>query len=106
MLRVVGDSGSMCHPGTGGAGVSAGELSGAVSGRRADPMAYRRQFRDRWGAFLRAHFQNSLHVAVFFSVDEKTARQWWNDVNQPSGWAVAFARAAVPGADECLKVAA
>lgn len=94
---------ALCAPAPRG---SSGELSGVLSGRRADPMAYRRAFRDRWGAFLRGHFQNPLHVAVFFGVDEKTARQWWNDVNQPSGWAVAYAREAVPGAAEFLKVAA
>ena len=87
-------------------GDGVGVVSGVLSGRRADPMAYRRLFRDRWGAFLRGNFHNHLHVAVFFNVDEKTARQWWNDVNQPSGWAVAFAREMVPGAADFLKVAA
>jgi hypothetical protein len=66
-------------------------------------MAYRRMFRDRWGAFLRAHFHNALHVAVFFDVDEATARKWWNYVNEPSGWVVSYARAMIPGAAEFLK---
>jgi hypothetical protein len=79
-------------------GASAGNLAGLLAGRRADPLAYRRVFRDRWGAFLRANFHNPLHVAVFFSVDESTARKWWNDVNEPQGWVVAVAVATHPKA--------
>jgi hypothetical protein len=90
--------------------VSAGngtpDLAGLLSGRRADPMAYRRVFRDRWAGFLRANFHNPLHVAVFFSVDEATARKWWWHVNEPSGWAVAYARQTIPGADAALRMAA
>jgi len=82
--------------------MSAGNLAGLLSGRKADPMAYRRCFRDRWGAFLRAHFQSPLHVAVFFDVDESTARKWWSDINEPSGWVVAFAVKTVPGAQAAL----
>lgn len=78
------------------------DLAGLLSGRRADPMAYRRLFRDRWGQFLRSQFHNPLHVAVFFNVDEATARKWWNHINEPSGWVVAFARETIPGAAEAL----
>ncbi len=92
--------------GAGSSGKGPGDLAGLLSGRRADPMAYRRVFRDKWGDFLRANFHSPVHVAVFFDTDEKTARQWWNDVNQPSGWAVAFARECIPGAAAALKVAA
>jgi len=92
--------------GTDGAGVSSGFQGGVSSGVRADPMAYRRLFRDRWTDFLRANFHNHLHVAVFFSVDEKTARQWWNYVTEPKGWAVSYARDHIPGAREALQVAA
>jgi hypothetical protein len=87
-------------------GIGAVDRSGAVAGRSADPLAYRRLFRDRWGTFLRAHFHNHLHVAVFFGVDEKTARMWWHDVNEPRGWAVAYARDTIPGAAQALAVAA
>jgi hypothetical protein len=91
--------------------VSSGELSGALSGvpsaaMPADPLAYRRVFRDRWTDFLRGHFHSHLHVAVFFNVDEKTARQWWNHVNQPQGWAVSYARDTIPGAADALRMAA
>lgn len=88
------------------AGKSSGDLAGLLSGRRADPMAYRRVFRDRWGGFLRANFRSPLHVAVFFDVDEATARKWWNHINEPSGWAVAYARQTIPGAEVALRVAA
>lgn len=91
---------------TGAGGVSSGNASGALSGVAADPLAYRRIFRDRWTNFLRAHFQSHLHVAVFFSVDEKTARMWWNYVTEPKGWAVSYARDTIPGARAALQVAA
>ena len=94
------------NAGTGGGGVSSGLQGGALSGVRADPMAYRRLFRDRWTDFLRANFHNHLHVAVFFNVDEKTARQWWNYITEPKGWAVSYARDQIPGAREALRVAA
>lgn len=87
-------------------GNSVPELAELLAGRRADPMAYRRVFRDRWGAFLRAYFHNPLHVAVFFNVDEATARKWWNYINEPSGWVVAYARATIPGADAYMLEAA
>jgi hypothetical protein len=82
------------------------DLAGLLSGRRADPMAFRRLFRDRWGAFLRANFHSPLHVAVFFDVDEGTARKWWHQVNEPSGWVVAHAVQSIPGAREALAEAA
>ncbi|EDM70810.1 hypothetical protein RAZWK3B_15473 [Roseobacter sp. AzwK-3b] len=69
-------------------------------------MAYRRAFRDRWTDFLRAHFQSHMHVAVFFSVDEKTARLWWNYANEPRGWAVSYAMATIPSAPAFLSAAA
>lgn len=69
-------------------------------------MAFRRVFRDQWAGFLRAHFHNPLHVAVFFDVNEATARKWWEHVNEPSGWVVAHAVATIPGAAAALRMAA
>lgn len=89
-----------------GAAVSSGIDVGTIAGKPADPQAQRRLFPDRWGAFLRVNFHNHLHVAVFFSVDEKTARLWWNHVNQPQGWAVAYAVASIPNAAQQLLEAA
>ena len=80
------------------AGNGAGPLSGLLSGRPCDPLAFRRLYPDRWSAFLRAQFRSPLEVAVFFDVNEKTARQWWEGVTGPQGWASAYAVAAIPGA--------
>jgi len=48
-------------------------------------------------------------VPVFDGIDwddEATARKWWNFLNEPSGWVVAYARQFVPGAAQWLGVAA
>lgn len=94
------------HAATAVTGVSSGIGVGVRAGKPADPMAYRRKFRDQWGEFLRANFHNHLHVAVFFSIDEKTARMWWNFATEPKGWAVSYARDQIPGARAALAVAA
>lgn len=86
------------QPGRVSSGFTTGGNTGVLSGRPVDPMAYRRVFRDRWATFLRSHFQSTAHVAVFFDIDEKTARQWWNYVTEPKGWAVSYARDNIPGA--------
>lgn len=36
----------------------------------------RRRLPHQWAGFLRAHFQGETHVAAFFDVDRKTARNW------------------------------
>jgi len=87
-------------------GNSVGGLSGLLSGRPCDPQAFRRVYPDRWAGFLATHFRNSTEVAVFFDVDEKTARQWLNGVNAPQGWAASFVMASIPGAAEYLLEAA
>lgn len=61
-------------------------------------MAFRRLYPDRWAAFLRGHFRNATEVAVFFDVNEKTARQWLEGVTGPQGWAAAYAVASIPAA--------
>ena len=63
-------------------------------GRFPDPRktrAYRRHFIDLWTRFLRENFTSTSHVAVVVSVDESTARSWWNGITAPSGFAVAIA---------------
>jgi hypothetical protein len=96
--------------GTGAACASSGEcrggLAGLLSGRPCDPRAFRRVYPDRWAKFLRSHFRNSLEIAVFFDVDEKTARQWLNGVNAPQAWVVSFAVVSIPGAVAALMEAA
>lgn len=87
-------------------GVVPGDLAGLLSGRPCDPRAFQRVYPDRWAAFLRANFRNALEVAVFFSVDEKTARQWIEGVTAPRGWAASFAVLAIPSAQAFLLRAA
>lgn len=78
--------------------VSAGIGHGGFPGRPFDMDGLRRVFRDRWAAFLKAHFRNSVEVAFFFGTDERTARQWLEGVNAPSGPFVARAVDTFPDA--------
>lgn len=87
------------------AAVSPGNLSDRLVGRPCDPRQFRAQFPQRWMRFLRAHFQSHLHAAVFFDVEEKTARLWWEGCNAPQGWAVDFAIMSIPTALEWLEAA-
>lgn len=63
--------------------MSSGDLAGVLSGRPINLRHYRAVLPDRWAAFLRAHFRNSVTVAFFFDVDEKTARNWLDGVTAP-----------------------
>ncbi|WP_147127796.1 hypothetical protein [Shimia ponticola] len=45
---------------------------------------FRAQTPARWQAFLHAHFSSAAEVAVFFDVDDKTGRNWWNGNRRPS----------------------
>jgi hypothetical protein len=74
--------------------------------RPFDPRRFRALYPGRWREFLRAHFRDPVHVAYFFSVDPKTARDWWDGLSGAQGWAVAYAVQAVPGAAGFLRVAA
>ncbi len=80
-------------------GVSFGELSGGLP---FDMMRFRAVFPDRWRGFLRAHFQNPVHVAYFYSIDEKTARNWWEGLSGPSGAFVVATFKAFPAAAALL----
>ena len=84
--------------------VSSGTKS-VADGRAVDLHRYRALFPQRWSAFLRAHFRDPVHAAYFFNVDEKTARNWFEGVTGPQGWAVARAIAAVPTARAWLEAA-
>lgn len=90
-----------------GAGAaSRAEFPALLMGRPFDPLAYRRCFPDRWPAFLRAHFRSHVEVAVFFSVGDRTARDWWEGVSTGQAWAVGYAVATIPGAAGQLAEAA
>jgi hypothetical protein len=69
---------------------------GVFPGRRADPFAFYRLFRDQWPAFLKANFRNSADVASFFDVDDRTARGWLEGHTGPRGQVVAYAVATMP----------
>lgn len=62
---------------------SSGTFAGLSSGRPVDLHRYRTVFPDRWAAFLKAHFRDSVTVAYFFGVNEKTARLWMEGVTAP-----------------------
>lgn len=83
-----------------------GNLADLLAGRPCDPRAFRRAYPDRWHDFLHRNFRSPLHVAVFFEVDERTARHWWEGYTGPQAWAMAFAISAVPGAEAFLTEAA
>lgn len=72
-----------------------GDVPGA---RRADPYAYRRVFPDRWAAFLRSNFRNSVEVAAFFDVTHRTAENWMNGTGRATGDKVALAALSFPQA--------
>jgi len=97
---------SSSHAACGG---SSGKLGGALGGEGAgrfsrpfDMHRYRTVFPGRWAGFLKAHFPDVITVAWAFSVDEKTARHWWNGTNAPSGAIAVAACAEIPGAIEYL----
>jgi hypothetical protein len=81
---------------------AADKSSGIYSGRPCDPRAFQRVYPDRWHSFLKAHFRNSVEVAAFFDVNEKTARLWLEGCNAPRGWAVAYAVTRLPSAAKYL----
>ena len=85
--------------------VSSGDLAGLLSGRPCDPLRFRALYPDRWSAFLRAHFQSATHVSVFFEVDNRCARNWWEGTSGPQGWAVEFAIRSLPAAAQYLRAA-
>lgn len=86
--------------------VSPGTFSEMFSGRPCDPRAFQRVFPHRWQTFLKTHFRNSVEVAAFFDVDERTARLWLEGVSAPRGWAVSYACTSIPSAAGYLLAAA
>ena len=43
-----------------------------------DPFRIRRDYPERWSAYIRAHYRNLNHVCQTFDVSERTARKWWD----------------------------
>lgn len=73
-------------------GDTGGKVVGRISRRVFDPYKARREFPDRWAAWCRAHFRDSVMLAHAFGVSEKTARLWMEGVTAPQGWAVDAAK--------------
>lgn len=90
------------HTGTQPASVSSGDRAGYSAGSAFDMHRFRVVLRDRWADLLKRHFRDSVHIAFFFDVDEKTARNWLGGVTGPSGPALARAITAMPGAAAVL----
>lgn len=79
--------------------------AGKSSGSNPDPRRYRALYPSKWCMFLHAHFRDALHVAFFFSVSERTGRDWWEGVTTSQGWAVAYAIETIPTAAAYLRAA-
>lgn len=72
------------------------------SGFLSDPRSFDQHLRDAWVELTNKHFQSAEHVAVFFGVTEKAARNWREGTTGPKGGAVAYAIKNVPGAADKL----
>lgn len=75
------------HDNTGTPANPVGPLSGrfpqaahdAILQRGAvDPHRIRRDYPERWSAYIRDNFRNLNHVCQTFDVSERTARKWWD----------------------------
>lgn len=69
---------------------------------KSDPRSFDQHLRNAWVELTNKHFQSAEHVAVFFGVTEKAARNWREGVTGPKGGAVAYAIKNVPGAADKL----
>lgn len=65
--------------------MSVGTSSEIYSGRPFDMHRFRIVFPEIWAEFLRRHFRDKEHVAFFFDVDERCARNWLAGLNAPTG---------------------
>lgn len=70
--------------------VSVGKSGDVIPVQFPDARAARAAFQHRWQVFLHSNWHDHVQVAAVFSVSEKTARQWWEGVTAPQGWAVDF----------------
>ena len=73
-------------------GTAPAKVAGRISTRVFDPYQARREFPDRWAAWCRDHFRDSVMLAYAFGVSEKTARLWMEGVTSPQGWVVDAAK--------------
>lgn len=85
-------------------GKVAPRLPEKFSGQPFDVWTLKRVVPDRWSAFLHKAFTSHVHVAYIFSVDEKTARNWWEGIGAPRAEYVLAAINGIEGAAEALGV--
>ncbi len=60
-------------------------------------MSFEKFFKMRFAEFLQENFDNPTQAAVAFHVRERTAENWWDGINAPSGPKVARAFRDYPG---------
>lgn len=78
------------------------DKSSGTFSSKSEAISYRQTFARRWSRFIHDNFDDPEHVAFVFRVDNKTARNWWEGTNSPSGFAVAFAFERYHGAADVL----
>lgn len=76
-----------------GADLSPGDFPHPV-----DLHGIRRRFPDQWAHFLRSHFQGATHIAAFFDVDHRTARDWLSGKHGATAPVALYAIQCIPGA--------
>ena len=70
--------------------ISRGKFSKKLP-EREKQRSYRQFYAKRWQAFCHSNFDSAEHVAYVFRVDATTAKNWWEGLNAPQGWAVGWA---------------
>lgn len=66
-------------------------VDNSAVGKPYDAFAVRRDFPERWQAYIRANFRNLGHVQKVFGVCERTARKWWDGETGVNGGFIAIA---------------
>ena len=72
--------------------IGAPEMSSQIgwekSSQRRRALTYREHFAAIWRDFIRSNFDSPEHAAHVFRVNGRTAENWWEGLNAPSGWVV------------------
>jgi hypothetical protein len=70
-----------------------------------DVLGFSAAFPDKWMGYLRANFDDAVHVARTFRVSERAARKWWDGVGAARGDKVLIAMRIHPEASQMLLAA-
>jgi hypothetical protein len=70
-----------------------------------DVLGFSAAFPDKWMGYLRANFDDAVHVARTFRVSERAARKWWDGVGAARGDKVLIALRIHPEASQMLLAA-